>query len=88
MKNKYTVVTKNTEHNILEVLHVEVEHLKDALECDSAILKEQTAVIESLKEQVTTQHDVLMRKERDIESPAYVDDRAAHLDSIIGEATP
>jgi len=30
MKNKYTVVTKNTEHNILEVLHVEVEHLKDA----------------------------------------------------------
>ena len=28
--NKYTVVTKNTEHDILEVLHVEVEHLKDA----------------------------------------------------------
>jgi LPS O-antigen subunit length determinant protein (WzzB/FepE family) len=30
MKNKYTVVTKNQEFNIIEVLHVEVEKIEEA----------------------------------------------------------
>lgn len=30
MKNKYTVVTKNNEFNIIEVLHVEVEKIEEA----------------------------------------------------------
>ena len=30
MKNKYTVVTKNKEFNIIEVLHVEVEKIEEA----------------------------------------------------------
>jgi hypothetical protein len=32
MKNKYTVVTKNKEFNIIEVLHVEVEMYGQAFE--------------------------------------------------------
>jgi len=30
MKNKYTVVTKNNEFNLIEVLHVEVEKIEEA----------------------------------------------------------
>jgi len=30
MKNKYTVITKNNEFNLIEVLHVEVEKIEEA----------------------------------------------------------
>lgn len=30
MKNKYTVITKNNEFNLVEVLHVEVEKIEEA----------------------------------------------------------
>lgn len=32
MKNKYTVVTKNNEFNLIEVLHVEVEKIEEAFQ--------------------------------------------------------